>query len=73
MREKGSKAGNMIMTDTGVPSLQRYAWISIGAAIATILLKVVAWKLTGSVGLLSDAIESRATMPRPPCLIPCTP
>lgn len=40
------------------PSLQRYAWISIGAAIATILLKGVAWQLTGSVGLLSDAIES---------------
>jgi len=40
------------------PSLKRYAWISIGAAIATILLKGIAWQLTGSVGLLSDAIES---------------
>jgi cation diffusion facilitator family transporter len=40
------------------PSLQGYAWISVGAAIATILLKGVAWWLTGSVGLLSDAIES---------------
>jgi len=40
------------------PSLKRYAWLSIAAAIATILLKGVAWKLTGSVGLLSDAIES---------------
>ncbi len=40
------------------PSLTRYAWISIGAAIATILLKGVAWLMTGSVGLLSDAIES---------------
>ena len=40
------------------PSLQRYAWISIGAAMATILLKGLAWWLTGSVGLLSDAIES---------------
>jgi cation diffusion facilitator family transporter len=40
------------------PSLLRYAWISIGAAVATILLKGVAWWLTGSVGLLSDAIES---------------
>jgi cation diffusion facilitator family transporter len=40
------------------PSLQRYAWLSIAAAIATILLKGVAWRLTGSVGLLSDAIES---------------
>ena len=40
------------------PSLTRYAWLSIAAAIATILLKGVAWQLTGSVGLLSDAIES---------------
>ncbi|MFZ2301599.1 MAG: cation diffusion facilitator family transporter [Gallionella sp.] len=39
-------------------SLKRYAWLSIAAAIATILLKGVAWWLTGSVGLLSDAIES---------------
>ncbi len=46
------------MNESGVPSLQRYAWISIGAASATILLKGVAWHLTGSVGLLSDAIES---------------
>jgi cation diffusion facilitator family transporter len=40
------------------PSLTRYAWLSIAAALATILLKGVAWKLTGSVGLLSDAVES---------------
>lgn len=39
-------------------SLTRYAWLSIAAAIATIILKTVAWKMTGSVGLLSDAIES---------------
>jgi divalent metal cation (Fe/Co/Zn/Cd) transporter len=32
-------------------SLTRYAWLSIAAAIATILLKGVAWWLTGSVGL----------------------
>lgn len=38
--------------------LRRYAWLSIGAAIATILLKGAAWHLTGSVGLLSDALES---------------
>jgi cation diffusion facilitator family transporter len=41
-----------------INSLQRYAWLSIGAAVATILLKLMAWRLTGSVGLLSDAIES---------------
>lgn len=40
------------------PSLTRYAWLSIAAAIATILLKGAAWWMTGSVGLLSDAIES---------------
>ena len=39
-------------------SLTRFAWLSIGAAIATILLKTAAYFLTGSVGLLSDAIES---------------
>lgn len=39
-------------------SLKRYAWLSIGAAAATILLKGWAWWLTGSVGLLSDALES---------------
>jgi cation diffusion facilitator family transporter len=38
--------------------LTRFAWLSIGAALATLLLKLVAWKLTSSVGLLSDAIES---------------
>jgi cation diffusion facilitator family transporter len=40
------------------PSLKRYAWLSIAAALATILLKGWAWWLTGSVGLLSDALES---------------
>jgi len=39
-------------------SLKRYAWLSIGAAVATIVLKGWAWWLTGSVGLLSDALES---------------
>lgn len=39
-------------------SLTRFAWISIGAAVATITLKTGAYFLTGSVGLLSDAIES---------------
>lgn len=40
------------------PSLTRYAWLSIGAAIATMALKGVAYQITGSVGLLSDALES---------------
>jgi cation diffusion facilitator family transporter len=38
--------------------LTRFAWLSIAAAIATILLKTIAWSVTGSVGLLSDALES---------------
>ncbi len=39
-------------------SLTRFAWLSIAAAILTIGLKTAAYLLTGSVGLLSDAIES---------------
>jgi cation diffusion facilitator family transporter len=42
----------------GTPNLKRFAWLSIGAAVATILLKTIAYLLTGSVGLLSDAMES---------------
>jgi cation diffusion facilitator family transporter len=40
------------------PSLKRFAWLSIAAAIGTIGLKGAAWWLTGSIGLLSDALES---------------
>ncbi|MBW6493563.1 MAG: cation diffusion facilitator family transporter [Burkholderiaceae bacterium] len=40
------------------PALKRYAWLSIATAVATILLKGLAWRMTDSVGLLSDAIES---------------
>ena len=40
------------------PSLKCYAWLSIAAAVSTIALKSLAWWLTGSVGLLSDALES---------------
>ena len=39
-------------------SLYRYAVISILAALATIVLKGGAYVITGSVGLLSDALES---------------
>lgn len=38
--------------------LKRFAWLSIGAAVLTIVLKALAYFLTGSVGLLSDALES---------------
>lgn len=39
-------------------SLAIYGWLSIAAALATIALKSYAYWLTGSVGLLSDALES---------------
>lgn len=38
--------------------LRRYAALSIAAALVTIALKTAGWRLTGSVGLLSDAMES---------------
>lgn len=39
-------------------SLVRFAWLSIAAAVATMALKAAAYVLTGSIGLMSDAIES---------------
>ena len=45
------------MTHPG-PALTRFAWLSIGAAVLTIGLKASAYMITGSVGLLSDALES---------------
>ncbi len=38
--------------------LTGYAWLSIATALATIGLKALAFAMTGSVGLLSDALES---------------
>lgn len=38
--------------------LTQFAWLSIGTAVLTIGLKFTAYLLTGSVGLLSDALES---------------
>ncbi len=37
---------------------KRLLWASIGVAAVTIALKTLAWYVTGSVGLLSDAMES---------------
>lgn len=42
----------------GRMSLRRYAMVSIAAALGTIALKGGAYAITGSVGLLSDALES---------------
>ena len=38
--------------------LVRFAWLAIAAALVTIALKAAAYLLSGSVGLLSDALES---------------
>jgi len=48
----------MISDTTNRSSLTSFAWLSIAAAILTIALKAIAYWLTGSVGLLSDALES---------------
>jgi len=40
------------------PSARSFALLSVGAALITIILKTSAYWLTGSVGLLSDAVES---------------
>ena len=37
---------------------KRLLWASVAVAVITIALKTLAWWLTGSVGLLSDAMES---------------
>lgn len=43
-------------------SLTRYAWLSITAALITITMKAAAYLLTGSIGLLSDALESTVNL-----------
>lgn len=48
----------MTIDEAARPGLRRYALISIAAALATIALKGGAYAITGSVGLLSDALES---------------
>lgn len=47
------------MGSSGVDAhVHRFAWISVAAAVITIVLKFSAWWITDSVGLLSDALES---------------
>ncbi|HLN71762.1 MAG: cation diffusion facilitator family transporter [Methylococcaceae bacterium] len=48
----------MNSTSSKKVSLNRFAWLSIAAALLTISLKMTAYLLTNSVGLLSDAMES---------------
>jgi cation diffusion facilitator family transporter len=47
---------------TAQPLLTRTAFLALAAASVTMLLKFVAYWLTGSVGLLSDAVESTANL-----------
>lgn len=47
---------------TGAHSLQRYAWLSVTAALVTMALKLIAWWWTDSVGLLSDAAEASVNL-----------
>ena len=46
------------MTKTSQSSLQKFLYLSITAAIVTILLKCYAYYITSSMGFLSDALES---------------
>jgi cation diffusion facilitator family transporter len=41
-----------------VAKAHHYFWLSTAAAVVTICLKTLAWRLTGSMGLASDAMES---------------
>src|SRR6187549_2152252 len=50
-----------VSTAPAIP-LTRYAWLSIGAALLTFLFKLAAWRFTGSVSMLSDALESLANL-----------
>ncbi len=38
--------------------LERYAWLSLATGFVVLALKLAAWQITDSVGLLSDALES---------------
>src|SRR5438445_8190358 len=53
-----------LLTGFETPKITRSsaAWLAVIAAIVTIALKFAAWGLTGSSGLLSDAVESIANL-----------
>ena len=48
----------MCAVHDGQPDLSRYAWLSIATGVVVFALKLLAYFLTGSIGLLSDAMES---------------
>ena len=56
--EAAAAAADAVPRHRPPEDLSRYAVLSIVAAVATIALKTYAWRITGSVGLLSDAAES---------------
>ncbi|MFT4109398.1 cation diffusion facilitator family transporter [Propionicimonas sp.] len=51
-----------VATPQNPRSLERYIWLSIVTAIATVAIKAVAAWLTNSVGLWSDAMESTVNL-----------
>lgn len=55
------KSKNPSKPQSSVPAARYAAW-AVGMALATMGLKFLAWKLTGSVGLLSDALESSVNL-----------
>jgi len=50
------------VTDEPRAGLVRFAWLSIVAALTTMALKASAFALTGSIALLSDALESTVNL-----------
>ena len=57
----GVSSGSPV-TPEGRASLSKYAWMAIGAALLTIAIKTLAYVVTDSVGLLSDAAESTVNL-----------
>lgn len=57
-----SPVGILIGSESPKINRSAAAWLAVGAAVLTIALKFGAYKVTGSSGLLSDAIESIANL-----------
>jgi cation diffusion facilitator family transporter len=45
-------------TEPTTPELERFLWLSLGAAVVILGIKLAAAALTGSIGMWSDALES---------------
>ncbi|MBL8517890.1 MAG: cation transporter [Betaproteobacteria bacterium] len=57
-RVPGESAASTPVLDAPRVRLTHYAWLSLATSLVVIVLKVSAWWVTGSVALLSDALES---------------